>query len=344
MSQHRHHTHSQYAYEELPFRGRGNPVTYTGMVWTGFRASDDQAVFGYNIPDNLFLAAMLLEVPDLVKKFDDGDDLSELAQTLREDILKGVREYGMAETEEGKIYCYEVDGLGNCLQMDDANMPSLLSIPYFDPEGRSYDKAVYATTREWVLSDKNPFFFKDPIPGIGSPHTTGYRAWPMAVVVEALTNGTKSVEKEKLGRLRDVLQKSSTQSDLGGVWMHESIGDHPSVVTRESFGWAEAMYSELLIKAGCCKVSWKEAWYPHGWKSANDWRQPNLMKMSMPELRALRESSLTVFLTQDRFRGRQQAGQSLESSGAFWLFSKYYKRQSFPQMARAGLYRRQILQ
>jgi len=281
-----HSTRSQYLYAELPNRGRGNPTNYTGMVWTGFRASDDPAVFGYNIPDNLFLAATLKEVPDLVRNMRDGPDLIERARLLREQILEGVKKYGTTETPNGEMYCYEVDGLGNCLEMDDANMPSLLSIPYFDPDASSYDKTLYNTTRDFILSRKNQFFYTDPIPGIGSPHTKGYHAWPMSVVVEALTNRTGM--REKLGRLRDVLKESTTDADPGGVLMHESLGRNPKIVTRESFGWAEALYSELLLDSGCCKVSWDEAWFPHADKDATTTSDEHLMRMNMDELRHAR--------------------------------------------------------
>lgn len=54
------------------------------------------------------------------------------------------------------VYCYETDGMGNCNLMDDANVPSLLSIPYLDPSGEDYNREVYKNTREFILSDKNP--------------------------------------------------------------------------------------------------------------------------------------------------------------------------------------------
>ena len=41
------------------------------------------------------------------------------------------RDYGIIRHEEfGEIFAYEVDGMDNYVLMDDANVPSLLSIPY----------------------------------------------------------------------------------------------------------------------------------------------------------------------------------------------------------------------
>ena len=57
------------------------------------------------------------------------------------------------------IYCFEVDGLGGCAKMDDANVPSLLALPYLDPEGLSFDMEIYANTREFVLSKNDPYFY-----------------------------------------------------------------------------------------------------------------------------------------------------------------------------------------
>ena len=53
--------------------------------------------------------------------------------------------------------------------MDDANVPSLLSLPYLDwcPAG----DATYQRTRALVLSAGNPYFHRGGAgEGIGSPH------------------------------------------------------------------------------------------------------------------------------------------------------------------------------
>jgi meiotically up-regulated gene 157 (Mug157) protein len=57
--------------------------------------------------------------------------------------------------EFGKIYAFEVDGLGHHNLMDDANVPSLLSIPYL---GWDYDPEIYANTRRFILSPANPWY------------------------------------------------------------------------------------------------------------------------------------------------------------------------------------------
>ena len=36
-----HPRNSHYTHKELPLAGKGNPVVYTGMIWSGFRPSDD---------------------------------------------------------------------------------------------------------------------------------------------------------------------------------------------------------------------------------------------------------------------------------------------------------------
>ncbi|KAG1657770.1 hypothetical protein FOA52_010141 [Chlamydomonas sp. UWO 241] len=58
MEQH-HEELSPYRYSELPREGSGKPVAFTGMLWTGFRPSDDQVDYPFNIPANMYVAAAL---------------------------------------------------------------------------------------------------------------------------------------------------------------------------------------------------------------------------------------------------------------------------------------------
>ena len=51
------------------------------------------------------------------------------------------RQHALVSTSAGTIWAYEIDGYGGQVLMDDANVPSLLSLPYLEC---SPDAAVYA--------------------------------------------------------------------------------------------------------------------------------------------------------------------------------------------------------
>src|SRR5699024_11487878 len=98
------------------------------------------------------------------------------------------------------IYAYEVDGLGNQLFMDDANVPSLLSLPflnYCEP-----DNPLYLTTRKYVLSEYNKYYYSGKyLAGVGSPHTPPEHVWPIAIAMEGLTTNDVEVTKEKMDKI-----------------------------------------------------------------------------------------------------------------------------------------------
>src|SRR5581483_1107806 len=50
----RHGKRSHYRDPQLADGGRGTPTRYTGMIWTGFRPSDDPCRYQFNIPVNMF--------------------------------------------------------------------------------------------------------------------------------------------------------------------------------------------------------------------------------------------------------------------------------------------------
>src|SRR5205085_5827706 len=87
----------------------------------------------------------------------------------------------------GKIYAYEINGFGSFHLMDDANVPSLLSMPYLGTVPAS--DPVYKNTRKYILSPENPFYFKGKAAaGVGSPHTGLGLIWPIGLIVRALTS------------------------------------------------------------------------------------------------------------------------------------------------------------
>ncbi|MBV8150974.1 MAG: glycoside hydrolase family 125 protein, partial [Candidatus Eremiobacteraeota bacterium] len=138
----------------------------------------------------------------------------------------------------GKIYAYEVDGYGHANVMDDANIPSLLSIPYF-----SYLPAsdpVYQRTRAFALSPRNPYFYTGKYAqGIGSPHTPHGYVWPLALVMQALTSTDAAETARVLGYV--------AASDIGDHRLHESFNANwPESYTRADFAWPNALYAELV--------------------------------------------------------------------------------------------------
>jgi hypothetical protein len=71
--------------------------------------------------------------------------------------------------------------------MDDANVPSLLALPYLG--GLKPDDEVYKNTRRFVLSKDNPWFFEGKAAsGVGGPHVGPEMIWPMSIIMRALTS------------------------------------------------------------------------------------------------------------------------------------------------------------
>src|SRR5699024_7879604 len=117
--------------DTLSHEGKGAPVGYTGMTWSGFRPSDDACVYGYLVPANMFAVVVLNQLAEIAKDALDDEALAKTATDLAAEIDQGIQKYGKVEHPEfGTIYAYETDGLGNHNLMDDANVPSRPAPPY----------------------------------------------------------------------------------------------------------------------------------------------------------------------------------------------------------------------
>jgi meiotically up-regulated gene 157 (Mug157) protein len=221
----RFHRSNGISYDSLSNEGFGPDFAYTGMVYSAFRPSDDACTYPYLVPANLFF---LNELRQLDPKFN--------AKKLADEIQDGISQYAISEIG----YAYEVDGHGNKLYIDDANVPSLLSLPYL--EVCAPDDPVYLKTLKRILSSDNPFFFEGTAAsGIGSRHTPDQHIWPIAIAMKALASTSKSETENALRVLESC--------DAGTGQMHESFHkDDPATFTREWFSWADMVYLELVLK------------------------------------------------------------------------------------------------
>lgn len=226
--------------DTLTHGGRGAPVSRTGMTWSGFRPSDDACVYGYLVPANLFAAGVMDDAAYFAALLED-EALSKDASALREDILTGIAKYALVEhPNHGQIFAYETDGLGHYTLMDDANVPSLLSLPYLGVCKK--DDPLYLRTRSFVLSPDNRFYYEGPYAkGVGSPHTPAGYIWPIALCMQALTSTSIP---EIAGLLVQLLKTHG-----GTHFMHESFDPaKPESFTRSWFAWANSLFGELLYR------------------------------------------------------------------------------------------------
>lgn len=239
-------------FESLPNRGKGKPVEYTGMTWSGFRPSDDACEYGYLVPANMFAVVVLRYLEEIIREmYTDENGFLLDVKTLCKEIDEGIQKYGIIEHPKyGKMYAYEVDGRGNVHLMDDANVPSLLSAPYLGYCDISDE--IYLNTRKFILSEDNPYFYEGKLAkGVGSPHTPPNYFWHIALAIEGMTTNDES-EKERI-------LKQFINTDAGTNMMHEGISvDDPSAFTRPWFSWANAMFAEFILEKNNISIWDKE--------------------------------------------------------------------------------------
>ncbi|MCY0876840.1 MAG: glycoside hydrolase family 125 protein [Firmicutes bacterium] len=225
--------------DTLPF-GTGTPTNFTGMVWSGFRPSDDACRFGYLIPSNMFAVVVLERLATIARDVYGDIGLSQEALSLRDEIRFGIETYGIVDHPKyGRIYAYETDGFGNYNLMDDANVPSLLAIPYMGY--KPVDDPTYKRTRQFVLSTDNPYYYQGArAAGVGSPHTPEQYVWPISLIMQGLTS-TDPVERRRL--LQTLLDTTA-----GTGFMHESLHvDDPNSYTRSWFAWANSLFAQFVM-------------------------------------------------------------------------------------------------
>jgi meiotically up-regulated gene 157 (Mug157) protein len=230
--------------DTLTRQGRGPDSSFTGMIHSAFRPSDDACKYPFHIPSNLFAVKVLRDLAETLRQ-EGISGLQTSCLDLATDIERGISQFGIIQDEFlGSIYCYEVDGLGGYSLMDDANIPNLLSLPFLGICDR--DDSIYCATRKLVLSERNEYFYSGSLgSGVGSPHTPVNSVWPISLVSEAMTTDDRS----EWARIFDLIILSSAGTGL----LHESfdISDANSY-SRPWFAWCNAYFAELILTV--CKV------------------------------------------------------------------------------------------
>lgn len=123
--------------------------------------------------------------------------------------------------------------------MDDANAPSLLSLPYLDS---SPDAALHTRTRNFVWSEQSPRSFRGSTgEGIGGPHIGRNSIWPMSQIIYALTCDSSAQIERSIQTLK------ASAADTG--FMHESYNrNNPAIFTKAWFACANTLFGELIGK------------------------------------------------------------------------------------------------
>ena len=223
------------ASDTLNVDGWNNPVNPVGMIVSCFRPSDDATIFGFLVPSNLFAIRSLRQLEEISREVTGDIVFAGACKELADEVQAAVHKYAVVNHPKyGKIYAFEVDGYGSAYLMDDANVPSLLALPYL--EAVSANDPVYQNTRRFIWSPDNPFFFKGKAgEGIGGPHIGYDMVWPMSLIMRAFTSREDDEIRQCVRMLRD--------NDGGTGFMHESFHkDHADKFTRKWFAWANTLF------------------------------------------------------------------------------------------------------
>jgi uncharacterized protein len=220
--------------------GYGNPARPVGMIYSMFRPSDDACQYSLFVPANFFAVVSLRRLAEMSKEVLHDAAFAGECDTLAREVETAVTKYGRGKEADGEVWAYEVDGYGNQLFMDDANIPGLLSLPYLGC--CPLEDSVYQRTRQEALSDRNPYFFKgSSAEGIGGPHVGLDMIWPMGIIARALTSSNDAEIRQCLAWIKT--------TNAGTGFIHEAFNkDDPGKFTRSWFAWGNSLFGELIVK------------------------------------------------------------------------------------------------
>ena len=244
---------TSWATDGVPMGGYGYPTKKVGLIHSMFRPSDDATIYPFLIPSNLFALSSLRTLRMLLQTLGVGKELDGPAFALETDLVNALNEHAVVTHPVfGEVFAYEADGFGNHTLMDDANVPSLLALPYLQSAHFTGDLSVlnsdkrgytiYQNTRRLMWSESNPFFFRGKAgEGIGGPHVGLDMVWPISIIIRGLT----SHDSQEIAACLKMLQ----HCHAGTGFMHESFHkDDASKYTRKWFAWANTLFGEFVLK------------------------------------------------------------------------------------------------
>lgn len=220
--------------------GYGNPTNKVGLIHSMFRPSDDSTIFPLLVSSNMFAVVSLRQLASLFGTVLHNADMERECRLFADEIDAALKKYAVLwHPKAGKVFPLEIDGFGNALFMDDANVPNLLSQPYL-----GYCKTgdpIYRNTRKFSLSALNPWYSEGKFAkGIGGPHVGEKKIWPMGLVMQVLTSDD---DNEILYCLRTL-----KKTHAGTGFIHESFHvDDPADFSRSWFAWANTLFGEMIL-------------------------------------------------------------------------------------------------
>lgn len=225
--------------DTVPLDGYGNPASPMGMIFSMFRPSDDACIYPLFVPANAFAVLSLRQLAEMSRALHGDAAFAADCEALADEVLAALEKHAVMTEADQDFWAYETDGYGNQSFMDDANVPSLLALPYLGFCAR--DDARYRRTRALAWGERNPYFFRGKAAeGIGGPHEGLRMIWPMSLMVRALTS-------EDTGEIRQCLHWLKT-THAGTGFMHEAFDqDDPAKFTRPWFAWANSLFGELVV-------------------------------------------------------------------------------------------------
>ena len=223
------------------FNGTGRPLNPVGLIACMFRPSDDATMYPFLIPSNIFAVLSLRQLAIIYNTELNDKQFAESCTQFADEVDSAIKRNAISEhLNFGKIYAYEVDGFGNKLFMDDANVPSLMSLAYLGAHDTG--DVLYSNTHKFLLSNSNPYYLKGKVAeGQASPHTGKSKIWPMGIILRAMT----SKDDNEISKCLTMLKNTHA----GTGFMHEAFHkDDATDFNRSWFAWANTLFGELIIK------------------------------------------------------------------------------------------------